>query len=614
VGAKETFEFSPCFEDFQCAKLKLPLDYFNGTYANESVSLAIIKLPAKVPIDDPRYGGPVLLNPGGPGGSGVALALLQGKQIQIIIDPASGSNGESKYYDIIGFDPRGIGYTEPPARCMPDMASSWSWRLRVGTEGMLGSSNAALGRLWSMTHAFGTSCKEASDANDGPDIKKYISTASVARDMLEIAEKHADWVAEKTAGLSVSRDVSDKKTVKLQYWGFSYGTYLGATFAALFPDRVGRVVLDGVVNVHDYNNALGQGSLHDTERNMHSFYTFCKGAGGELCPLALSSSSTENIEQRVKKIIGSLYHNPITITTAEHGPDIFTYTDLMAIIFSALYTPTYAFTFVAKILSDVENRGGPTLDSLTRNFIPTHVYQCPIGNSSLHIPWDTNVPGTSILCGDGIDQSPTTLEAFEEYWHLLNGISPSAGSLWAMLKMQCTAWKIRPLFRFGDDENFYGNTSYPILWISTTADPVTPLRSARIMQERFPGSGLLVQDSAGHCSISTPTPCSILRIREYFQRGALPDENTVCIPPPSPWSLNSTDSSSPFYDPSLGQPVYLTEEGYEEEMTAARDLQLWAIDHDFLGRHLAGPRVKSMMTSISAKDWVMVNGIDEIVI
>jgi pimeloyl-ACP methyl ester carboxylesterase len=542
----------------------------------------------------------------------VYLAKAQAKGIQTVIDTSSSTSDKGKYYDVIGFDPRGIANTEPAARCMPDGPSSWSWRLRETTEGMLGSSDAALGRLWSMTHAFGTSCKQAMDAEEGPDIKQYMSTASVARDMLEIAEKHANWVTDKAKGLSVSKDVSEASSVKLQYWGFSYGTYLGATFASMFPDRVGRLVLDGVVNVQDYNNALGQGSLHDSEKDMKSFYTFCHGSGPELCPLTTSTSNVQNIEQRVQKIIKSLYHNPLMITTADHGPDIFTYTDLKSAIFSSLYTPAYAFQFVADILAAVENRGGPIFDQFARSYIDTHIYQCPIGNSSQPVFWDTDIPQSAILCGDGIDQSTTDIERFDAYWQTLQDISPSVGPIWAMLKMKCAAWHIKPKYRLGGDEKFHGHTSQPILWVSNTADPVTPLRSARLMQDRFPGSGLLVQDSAGHCSSSTPTPCTIKHIKEYFQTGALPDPQIVCAPPISPFSLNSTDPDSPFYDPSLGQALFLTEEGLEDEMYAAKQLQSWAADHDFLGRSLAGQRVKGLMRSLSMHGSAMMDGLDDL--
>lgn len=115
--------------------------------------------------------------------------------------------------------------------------------------------------------------------------------------------------------------------------------------------------------------------------------------------------------------------------------------------------------------------------------------------------------------------------------------------------MKCANWKIRASYKF--DERFGGNTSHPILFISNTADPVTPLRSGRIMSSKFPNSGLLINDQAGHCSFSAPNGCALDRIREYFQTGALPANNTLCVPRQSPFSLNSTDPKSPFFDPTL---------------------------------------------------------------
>lgn len=119
-----------------------------------------------------------------------------------------------------------------------------------------------------------------------------------------------------------------------------------------------------------------------------------------------------------------------------------------------------------------------------------------------------------------------------------------------MLLMKCAAWKIRATYKFNGP--YGGNTSHPILFVSNTADPVTPLNSGRIMQAKFPNSRLLVNDQAGHCSFSATNLCAYEKIRTYFQTGALPTPNTICIPPPSAFSLNSTDPKSPFYDPTLG--------------------------------------------------------------
>jgi pimeloyl-ACP methyl ester carboxylesterase len=594
----------------------VPFDHINGTYPNHTISIAIVKLPAKVPIDDPRYGGPILLNPGGPGGPGAWFAHRTGASLQTIadssLDPSATSQSSSaKYFDIIGFDPRGVGDTTPSGDCMPDEPSEWSWTLRLSEEGILDSSDAALGRLWSMTHAFGAYCKQASDTQGGPDIKKYMTTAFVARDMLEIIEKHAAYNAKRVARISKANGrksspsvvtTYEPGTAKLQYWGFSYGTQLGSTFASMFPDRVGRLVLDGVVSSDDYKNALDIGSLTDSSKVMDSFYSFCLSSGSEICPLAKDCSNTSEVQRRVQRITKSLYHHPIAANFAD-GPEIFAYSDLKQILFSSIYAPLRIFEWIGQLLSQIEAGGGGLLDTIVQAGRSRHVYHCPINGSIPETLYSTYVV-LAILCADSEDQQHISQKDFAEYWYRLETLAPTAGAIWAMFKMQCTGWSIRASHRYNGP--YGGNTSHPILFVSNTADPVTPLRSARLMHTRYPNSGLLIADAAGHCSLAMPMACSMGHIRTYFQTGALPPPATLCVPPPSPFSLNSTDPSSPFYDPSLS-PVKLSETPYSEVEQrvlhdAAVELQLFVAGSGAFGFEnvSGGERVRNMMKAGAA--------------
>jgi pimeloyl-ACP methyl ester carboxylesterase len=540
------------------------LDYFNGSHPKKRVSVAIAKLPAKIPVADKRYGGPILLNPGGPGGPGAQFALSAAKSIQYIVDatsdPASAGK-DARFFDIIGFDPRGIGETEPLAKCISDPAAAWSWRLREIEEGILGSSDAALGRLWAMSHAFGSSCALAKGGEDDPDIKQYVATAFVAQDMLQIVEKHAEYVAEQVLQATrdnsrqlVDCDSSDASPVsaeaKLQYWGFSYGTLLGSTFASMFPNRIGRVVLDGVVNDWDYKHSLGKGSLRDNERAMEAFYSYCLLSGPQVCPLAENNAtSTVKIKERTQKIVRSLYHSPLSLTSAE-GPGIITYSDVKSIIFSIIYQPLLGFELLGRLLSQIEIGHGEYIDWLSESTRHGHTLSCGVNgtvNPGIHAVDD--VPTYAVLCSDGVDQQNIGLDDFVELWHGMQNISTAAGDVWAMLGMKCANWKIRASYKF--DGPFGGNTSHPILFVSNTADPVTPLRSGRVMSSKFSESGLLINDQAGHCSFSDKNLCAFGKIKQYFQTGSLPASKTLCVPPPSAYSLNSTDPDSPFYDPTL---------------------------------------------------------------
>lgn len=587
ISASEHLQFHKCFDEFECAKLKLPLDYFNGTYPDHTVSIAITKLPAVVPVSDPRYGGPILINPGGPGGAGADFALAAGKALQQIVDsddPPSIASPDAKYFDIIGFDPRGIGSTKPVAECMQDRPSVWSWDLRESSEGLLGSSDAALGRLWSMTHAFGASCKLAEQEHHGPDIKQYMSTAFVARDMLEITERHAEYVAKEVdqiAAKEAGKRPASHRTAyvpgesKLQYWGFSYGTYLGSTFASMFPNRVGRLILDGVVSENDYNHSLGNGSLVDAEKVLWSFYTFCFNAGPTQCRLAAANSSVTDIEERVQKIVQSLYHDPLPIIWSECA-DVLTWSDMKMLIISSLYFPRIVFPFIAGILADIEAGGGYQLGQLALAYHSLHVYSCPVADEPDKNPLASSIVATiSVLCGEGDDQSNLTKDEFIEYWQMLESVSPTVGAYWSTLRMRCAGWNIRANHRFNGP--FGANTSNPILFISNTADPVTPLRSGRYMSSLFPGSGLLISDHAGHCTLSTTDTCVWQHVKAYFQTGKIPALGTICVPPSDPFSLNSTSPDSPFYDPSLD---------------GARSVQVQDINMDAKQRHLSDVGVR----------------------
>ncbi|KAH8732789.1 TAP-like protein-domain-containing protein [Phaeosphaeriaceae sp. PMI808] len=618
IVASPQLKFHKCFDGFECAKLSLPLDYFNGTYPDETVSIAITKLPAKVHLDDPRYGGPILLNPGGPGGSGTLLALVLGKPLQDIVDPDIDANIDStdvRYYDILGFDPRGIGESEPYAQCLDDPAAAWSWNLRENTEGILGSSDAALGRLWSMTHAWGSACKQVMDDASGPNIKQYMTTAIVARDMLEIIEKHAAYVAEvldqstaKGCRRSYEPDSAlyTPSEAKLDYWGFSYGTFLGSTFASMFPERVGRVILDGVVSSYDYLHTLDNGSLTDSQKVMDSFYTFCVLAGPEACPLATSNSSAADVKNRVQGIVQSLYHNPLIINSPS-GPEILTYSDVKALLFTSCYQPRPMFWFLARLLPAIEAGHDEILDGLGAGLSFSHIYSCSV-NSPLPALERSMVATFSVLCSDGIDQSNISLDEFTEYWKFLDDMAPTSGAIWSMLRMRCAAWKIKAPYKYTGE--YGGNTSHPILFLSNTADPVTPLRSGRIMSNLFPNSGLLVSDGAGHCSLSTPNLCVLTHVKTYFQTGALPPPNTLCVPPQSPFSLNSTDPKSPFYDPSLGKASVELEATAEQRNPSQSQLYragnraaLTIAESDMFGFQgvLGGERVRNVMMNAATE-------------
>jgi len=116
------------------------------------------------------------------------------KHIRETIDTLEGEDG--LYYDLISFDPRGVGETKPAVTCVANQQLAHSWQVRVMEEGVFESSDAAMGRLWSMSVAMGQSCSlplESTAQGTPADMRQFVTTASVARDMLEIVERHGEW-------------------------------------------------------------------------------------------------------------------------------------------------------------------------------------------------------------------------------------------------------------------------------------------------------------------------------------------------------------------------------------------------------------------------------------
>jgi pimeloyl-ACP methyl ester carboxylesterase len=556
-------KYAPCYPswgEFQCARLELPLDYWNGT-TNATLSLAVIRKPAIVPLTDPRYAGPLIVNPGGPGGSGIEYVVGAGDRIRHSVDSLSVDDPNGKFFDIISFDPRGVGFTTPNANCFADSRLGKGWALRVMEEGVLGASDATFGRLWSMAIARAGSCSLPLD--DGKDIKPYVTTAHTSRDMLELVEHHGRWREAEARRLVSSGTVGCHESVtqparlavdtralealkykpgqeKMYYSGGSYGTYLGLTFAAMFPDRIHRMRVDGVVDAYDYRKVLWTDNLRDTENEVQQFYYHCARAGYPACALAntVGETTVAAVEARVQNITNSLIHNPLPVIGP--NPEVITYSDAKHLIFAGMYSPIRSFPQIAYLLAGVEQGNGTLFADLLR---PYHKLTCPSDDDTGFSIVGILAPDATmaIACADGDDQSSMTKSQYSDYWHDLAKLSPSIGPMWAMFRMYCIHYNTRPAHRF--TAPFEANTSHPILMIGNTYDPVTPLKNAFTMSKGYPGSVVLTQNSTGHTSGSVYSSCTIDHIRKYFQTGVLPEKGTVCEPDELPFG-NAIKSGS----------------------------------------------------------------------
>ncbi|KXG48153.1 uncharacterized protein PGRI_020230 [Penicillium griseofulvum] len=514
------------------------------------VALAIIKLPAVVPVTDPRYGGTILVNPGGPGASGVNMILGQGRRLQKIVDsqamPISVQQNfkgpqtvDDKYYDIVGFDPRGINNTTPRYQCFTDPHSRQRWSLANEFLDLLGSSTVATEQAWGRAMALSATCTR----KDGPEIGQFMNTTPTAADILEIIERLGEWrenaaeaiIASKPTVPEIQRQrIRDatrwrKGAELLQYWGFSYGTVLGATFAAMYPHRVKRVVLDGVCDSQSMYSGYWTANVLDTDKIIDMFFEICHQAGPEKCSFAIGNN-VEGMRDTLDKTLTSLNETPLAVPGSDtRGPDIITYSDLMRFIKDSVYEPLTKFPLLADVLADVSHGNGSILADLkSEHKVPI----CSGDNTQNGLKACPAYEETfletlaSIGCTDGEDRSGLTKQDFFDYYKVLKGQSRWMADIWASFTMPCWGWKTRPKWRY--EGPISGSPAHPILWIGNTMDPATPLRNAYKMAERFSGSAVLEQESAGHCTYSADSKCTAENIRRYFHTGILPGEGTRC--------------------------------------------------------------------------------------
>ncbi|TCD64930.1 hypothetical protein EIP91_003427 [Steccherinum ochraceum] len=487
ISPSEDLKWTSCYKDFECTRLQVPLDYSDPKAGDAAV--ALVRYPSPLSLNDEGYLGPILFNPGGPGGSGVEVVLDRAKQFRDIL-------GEG--FDIVGFDPRGIGFTTPAL-----YASKTKGEQGLFLNDFLptvNSSESALGSLYATAQNLGHLAETLAG-----DVAPHVSTPVVARDMLSITKAHG-------------RD-------KLQYWGFSYGTILGATFAAMFPDNVGRVVIDGVVDSETYYSAQWSTNLLDTDAGLFGIYQACVDAGPLVC--RIYEKTADEIHARVQKLLAQLRTTPVSFYNETSGAyGVVDYSLVTRVIFTTLYKPYNTGERLTSVLADLELGNAEPIFQISETKIAqgyiTDDCVCP------SVPYETvahigRENMLSIACSDAppVEDDLPTLKG---YFEKMAELSMFAETWWP--RIGCSGWRIQAKEQFKAVRETA--TSHPLLLIGNTADPVTPLWAARKMSKFFKNSTVLTQNSGGHCSIAATSQCTFSAIRAYFQNGTLPEEGTVC--------------------------------------------------------------------------------------
>ncbi|KAJ6610174.1 Alpha/Beta hydrolase protein [Mycena sp. CBHHK59/15] len=479
----KSLDWVACYSIFQCTRLQVPLDYSDSSAG--TAALAVIRLPSN--SSKTEYRGPLLFNPGGPGGSGVDALVQSQSSFSVLF---------GDQYDIVSFDPRGVSYSTPIASFFETDAERALWN--VGTlPTSLNASSDSIPHTWARAQILGTLAEQRDDSQ----ILKYMTTDNVARDMLRITQ---------TFGFE-----------KLQFYGVSYGSILGATYAAMFPDKVERIIIDGVLDADAWYQSNLTIELTDTDKVLQSFFDSCAAAGPDLC--AFYKPTAAEIADRLAALTASIRAHPVpVVTSTSYG--IVDYSLLRTTLFTSFYVPYILFAPLAQGLAALEAGDGSVIYSI----LQAQPFECDCSSSNATEAFHLNNGEAvyAVQCGDGapVRDSIAELRAFYENAARTSGF---AEFLVGSGRVYCDGWKVHREDRFKGPVAA-ANTSFPLLFLSTSADPVAPKAAGLKTLEGFPGSVLLTQDSPGHASITTPSICTSTYFRQYFQNGTLPEPGTVC--------------------------------------------------------------------------------------
>lgn len=446
---------------FECTTMKAPLDYDKPSGGTD-LKLAVARKKA---TGGGKRIGSLMVNPGGPGAS--AIDYLQ----QYAPQPAA----VRARYDMVAMDPRGVARSEP-VTCLSD-AQMDAYTQTDQTP----DTAAETDKLAAAYRQFAKGCKKRSG-----DLLAHISTVEAARDM------------------DVLRAVLGDK--KISYFGASYGTYLGATYAGLYPSRVGRMVLDGAIDPSLDARAV---NVQQTAGFNTAFTAFAKDCvKRRSCPLG--TKSAEDAGKRLKQFFKRVDAEPVETGEDRQLTESLATTGVMA----AMYDEN-AWPMLREYLGQAQNGNGLGLLTLADSYYDrdpdgsyaNQMYANPAVNCL-----DSPAPYTSP------EEARAALPAFRK-------ASPVFGDNFAWAALNCAYWPVEPA---GTAHRIEAKGTDPILVVGTTRDPATPYAWAKGLASQLSRATLLTYEGDGHTAYGRGSDCVDTAINTYLLEGTVPPRNKRC--------------------------------------------------------------------------------------
>lgn len=451
-----------CDRGFQCARLLVPMDYKRPAWRR--FSLPVIRLPATGP-GTPI--GSLVVNPGGPGGSGVQYALQAHSQVSAAVRAR---------FDVVGFDPRGVGGSIPAVHCLSDAQLDRFF----GTSDTPGNT-AERAAVVSESKLFARGCEKQSGA-----LLPYVGTANAARDLDVLRAALGD--------------------AKLTYLGKSYGTYLGTWYAQLFPGRVRALVLDGAVDPEEPALEENLVQAQGFRVALRSFVADCLRRSG--CPFPRGETVTAAIA-RIQSMLNQAAAKPLqSQVPGQPGNSAL----LLTGVASALYSKSF-WPYLRLALTEGFQGNGTVLVALADALVErdrsghySNLTSAELAVDCIDRPWPRSLPAWQSAAASAARAAP------------MFGQSIMWGSL------PCAYWPVRP----APQVRLRGAGSPPILVVGNTRDPATPFRWAKALAGDLKSGVLLAWNGDGHTAYMMGSSCINTAVDKYLISLVLPRNGTMC--------------------------------------------------------------------------------------
>jgi pimeloyl-ACP methyl ester carboxylesterase len=456
----QDLDWSGC-GDSECATLEVPLDYDHPE--GKAIRLAVLRVPAS---DEDERLGAIVVNPGGPGGSGVQYAAGGALQFGQVL---------TRYYDIVGFDPRGVGQSTP-LECIGTQQLDDIVEFDPDPD-----TTAERQHLDRMLHDFGAGCLK----NSG-DLARHMSTVEAAKD------------------IDILRAALGEK--KLDYLGASYGTFLGATYANLFPDHVDKMVLDGALDPALSNEELSLQQAHGFETALRAYLQNCVDQGG--CYLG---DSVDEGAKRIQDFYDQLERQPLR--TSDPGRPLTAGLGMVG-TWLPLYVKSFWPQLTDAMRSAMQDGNGTGLLKLADLYLSRG--PSSYTDNSMEVLYAVN-------CLDHNDSIPSS--QVPSHFAEFEKASPTFGRAFAFGLSTCSTWPIKTGHA---THALHAKGAPPILVIGTTRDPATPLEWAKSLAKELDSGVLIVRDGDGHTGFNMGNSCVDDAVEDYFTKGKAPKDGLRC--------------------------------------------------------------------------------------